>query len=182
MYFLSTLFVFYLFLSLFILREREKIPSRLRVVTVQSPMQGLNSHNFEIMTGAKIKGQMLKQLSHPGVFTCILYLFTYPISPDLGILPQILLLRLPPIVRLILPLSYKNTWVGAPGWLSWLSTWLQLRPWSHSLWVQALWTHVLCADSSASGSSDPGACFGFCVSLSLSAPPPLILCLSVKNE
>ena len=24
---------------------------------------------------------------------------------------------------------------GAPGWLSWLSVWLQLRSWSHSLWV-----------------------------------------------
>ena len=36
--------------------------------------------------------------------------------------------------------------------------------------------HVgLCADS-----SEPGACFGFCVSLSLSAPPPLTLCLSLS--
>ena len=35
----------------------------------------------------------------------------------------------------------------------------------------------LCADS-----SEPGACFGFCVSLSLSAPSPLMLCLSVSQE
>ena len=27
--------------------------------------------------------------------------------------------------------------------------------------------------------AQPGACFGFCVSLPLSAPPPLVLCLSV---
>uniref|UniRef100_A0A667G1G3 Adhesion G protein-coupled receptor E2 n=1 Tax=Lynx canadensis TaxID=61383 RepID=A0A667G1G3_LYNCA len=32
----------------------------------------------------------------------------------------------------------------------------------------------LCADS-----SEPGACFGFCVTLSLSSPPPLMLCLSL---
>ncbi|EFC50898.1 hypothetical protein NEISUBOT_05679, partial [Neisseria subflava NJ9703] len=33
-------------------------------------------------------------------------------------------------------------------------------------------------------SSEPGACFRFCVSLSLSAPPTLMLCLSpsLKNE
>ena len=33
----------------------------------------------------------------------------------------------------------------------------------------------LCADS-----SEPGACFGFCVSLSLSAPPLLMLCVSLS--
>ena len=26
---------------------------------------------------------------------------------------------------------------GVPGWLSWLSVWLRLRSWSHSLWVRA---------------------------------------------
>ena len=31
-------------------------------------------------------------------------------------------------------------------------------------------------------SSEPEACFGFCVSLSLSAPPLLMLCLSLKNK
>ena len=34
----------------------------------------------------------------------------------------------------------------------------------------------LCADS-----SEPGACFGFCVFLSLS-PPPLMLCLSLSQK
>ena len=29
--------------------------------------------------------------------------------------------------------------------------------------------------------SEPGACFRFCVSLSLSAPPPFMLCLSVSK-
>ena len=33
-----------------------------------------------------------------------------------------------------------------------------------------------CADS-----PKPGGCFGFCVSLSLSAPPPLALCLSLSK-
>ena len=33
----------------------------------------------------------------------------------------------------------------------------------------------LCADS-----SEPGACFGFCVCVSLSAPPSLVLSLSLK--
>ena len=27
--------------------------------------------------------------------------------------------------------------IGAPWWLSWLSDWLQLRSWSHGLWVWA---------------------------------------------
>ena len=35
----------------------------------------------------------------------------------------------------------------------------------------------LCADS-----SEPGAYFGFCLSLSLSVPPPLALYLSLKNK
>ena len=38
--------------------------------------------------------------------------------------------------------------------------------------------HVgLCADR-----SEPGARFGFCASLSLSAPPPLVLSLPLKNK
>ena len=33
---------------------------------------------------------------------------------------------------------YRNNYSdGAPGWLSRLSIWLQLRSWSHSLWVRA---------------------------------------------
>ena len=35
----------------------------------------------------------------------------------------------------------------------------------------------LCADG-----SEPGACFRFCVSLSLSAPPQLALCLSLSDK
>ena len=30
--------------------------------------------------------------------------------------------------------------------------------------------------------SEPGACFRFCVSLSLSAPPPFMLCLSLSQK
>ena len=61
--------------------------------------------------------------------------------------------------------------LGVPGWLSLLSDRLQLRSWSHGLWVRA--PVGLCADS-----SEPGACFGFCVSFSLS-PLPLARALSL---
>ena len=50
----------------------------------------------------------------------------------------------------------------------------------HDLTVPGFEPRVgLCADS-----WEPGARFGFCVSLSLSAPSPLVLCLSLslKNE
>ena len=48
----------------------------------------------------------------------------------------------------------------------------------HDLSGREFEPHVgLCADS-----SEPGACFGFCVSLSLSGPPPLVLCLSKVNK
>ena len=52
--------------------------------------------------------------------------------------------------------SSKKTNVGVPGWLMWLSVRLQLRSWSHGLWVHALhqalcwqlraWSllHILC--------------------------------------
>ena len=54
--------------------------------------------------------------------------------------------------------------LGAPGWLSWLSTHFSS---GHDLMVCEFEPCVrLCADS-----SEPGACFGFCVSLSLSTPP-----------
>ena len=48
------------------------------------------------------------------------------------------------------------------------------------LTVRGFEPHVgLCADS-----SEPGTRFGFCVSFSLSAPPPVVLCLSLslKNK
>ena len=54
----------------------------------------------------------------------------------------------------------KNVNIGAPGWLSWLGVRLQLRS---DLTISEFKPHVrLCADS-----SEPGACFGFGVSLSL---------------
>ena len=47
----------------------------------------------------------------------------------------------------------------------------------HDLAVREFEPRVgLCADS-----SEPGARFQFCVSLSLSAPPPLVLCLSLSK-
>ena len=46
-------------------RERERIPSRLCSVRAE-PNVGLEHTNREIMTSAKIKSQMLDQLSHPG--------------------------------------------------------------------------------------------------------------------
>ena len=46
----------------------------------------------------------------------------------------------------------------------------------HDLTVREFEPHVgLCTDS-----SEPGACFGFCLPLSLSVPPLLTLCLSVS--
>ena len=63
--------------------------------------------------------------------------------------------------------------LGAPGWLSWLTVQLWL---SHELTVHEFQPHVgLCVDS-----SEPGACFRFCVSPSLSAPPPFVLSLSLS--
>ena len=67
----------FIFLSLFILRERERkheqgrgregerIPSRLHAVSAE-PKTGLNLTNYEIMTWAEIKNQILNWLSNPG--------------------------------------------------------------------------------------------------------------------
>ena len=57
--------------------------------------------------------------------------------------------------------NIKAQWMGAPGWLSQLSFWLQLRSWSHGLWVQAP-HQALC------GQPEPA---WDCLSPSLSAPP-----------
>ena len=46
-------------------RGKERIPSRLCSVRAD-PNVGLEHTNREIMTGAKIKSQMLDRLSHPG--------------------------------------------------------------------------------------------------------------------
>ena len=48
-------------------RERETESEAGSTLPTQSPMRGLNSWNWEIMTWAKIKSQMLTWLSHPGV-------------------------------------------------------------------------------------------------------------------
>ena len=71
--------------------------------------------------------------------------------------------------------SSKEWWKhGAPGWLSGLSVELWLSSWSNSWWVRA--PCGLCADS-----SEPGACFRFCVSLSLPLPHLRSVSLSKIN-
>ena len=69
--------------------------------------------------------------------------------------------------------STAQSRAGAPGWLSgWVSDFGS----GHNLRIRESEPSVgLCADS-----SKPGACFGFCVSLSLSAPPLLALCVCVS--
>ena len=63
---------------------------------------------------------------------------------------------------------------GVLGCLSWLSVWFRLRSSSCSSWVSSSPARVgLCADS-----SEPGACFGSCISLSLW--PSLIHTVSVS--
>ena len=77
-----------------------------------------------------------------------------------------------------LDISLKSLLTGAPGRLSRLSVQLWLRSRSHGFWVRALYR--LCADS-----SEPGACFGFCISplsLPLSCSRSVSLCLSVINK
>ena len=65
--------------------------------------------------------------------------------------------------------------VGAPGWRSQLS--VRLQP-GHDLAVREFEPRVgLRADG-----SEPGTCFRFCVSLSLSAPTPFMLCLSLSQK
>ena len=69
----------------------------------------------------------------------------------------------------------KGAGEGVPGWLSHLS--LHFGS-GHDLTVCEFGPQVgLCADS-----SEPGARFGFCVSLSLSVPPLLTLCLSLLQK
>ena len=63
---------------------------------------------------------------------------------------------------------------GAPGWLSWFSVRLRLRSISRGLWVRVLCRALLTAQSLEPASDS--------VSLSLSAPPPLRLCLCLRNK
>ena len=72
------------------------------------------------------------------------------------------------------PRDFKNEAAGAPGWRSRLS--VRLRP-GHDLAVREFEPRVrLWADG-----SEPGACFGFCVSLSLCPSPVHALSLSVPK-
>ena len=72
-------------------------------------------------------------------------------------------------------LFLKILFLGVPVWLSWLSTDFGS---GHDLTVHGFKARIgLRADS-----SELGACFGFWVSLSLSAPLPLVLCLSVSQK
>ena len=69
---------------------------------------------------------------------------------------------------------------GVTKWLSQLRVGLQLRlsQFGSDLTVWESETHVrLCGDS-----SEPETCFRFCVSLSLSAPSPLVLCLHLSQK
>ena len=67
--------------------------------------------------------------------------------------------------------TFRNTNIGAPGWLSKLSIQLQLRSWSHGSWVRdTRW--ALCWQLRA------WSCFGFCVLLSVSLCPSPVRALS----
>ena len=72
-------------------------------------------------------------------------------------------------------MQYNRRHCGAPGWLSRLSVRLWLRSWSRGQWVRA--RIRLCADC-----SEPGACFRFCVSLSLTLPRSFSVSLCLKNK
>ena len=69
----------------------------------------------------------------------------------------------------------KFAFPGAPGWVSWLS--VNFGSGHHLVVCEFKPCVGLCADN-----SEPGVCCGFCVSLSLCAPAPFALCLSLKNK
>ena len=70
--------------------------------------------------------------------------------------------------------GYRRYGLGAPGWFSRLSADFGS---SHDLVVRELETHVgLCADS-----SEPEACFRFCVSLSLCSFPTRVCVVCIDN-
>ena len=96
-------------------------------------------------------------------------------SPDSYFQLHIRGVSLPAADHIALAVVLKS-WVivGAPGWFSRLS--VRLQP-GHNLAIREFEPRVgLWADV-----SEPGACFRFCVSLSLSAPPPFMLSLFVPK-
>ena len=68
----------------------------------------------------------------------------------------------------------KGAWGHLSGSVGWAADFGS----GHDLAVREFEPRIgLCADS-----SEPGACFGLCVSLSLSDPPPFMLCLSLSQK
>ena len=55
-------------------------------------------------------------------------------------------------------------------------------PGQYGAQAMILWFLSSGPTSDSADSSEPGACFRFCVSLSLCAPPPLVLCLCLSQE
>ena len=87
--------------------------------------------------------------------------------------PQCPSLIFPSSPALSLSSVFKSFLGRLGGSVSWVS---DFSP-GHDLVVRGFEPHIrLWADS-----SEPGACFTFCVSLSLSVPPPLVLCLSLSK-
>ena len=80
----------------------------------------------------------------------------------------------PDKVSLTTLMDQKLKFLGAPGWLS------RLIPTSAQ--VMILKFVGLCPASVSADSSELGAYFRFCVCLSLSAPPLLVLCLSSSGK
>ena len=74
--------------------------------------------------------------------------------------------------------TMKKARTGVPRWFNRLSDWLWLRSWPHGSWGSCV---GICADSSEL--LPIGACFQFCVSLSLCPSPActLSVCLSLSK-
>ena len=70
--------------------------------------------------------------------------------------------------------TLKYVCFGAPGWLSWLGVWLELRSWSPCSWIQAPLRALCCQLRSWSLLQI------LCLPLS-AAPPLLTLCLSLSK-
>ena len=101
--------------------------------------------------------------------------FFFPDMDSRSLLPW--LFPIPTNITLkVCQVAFKNVSIGVPGWLSWLGVRLRL---GHDLTICGFEPHVgLCADS-----SEPGACFRFCVCLSLCPSPAraLSVCLFLSK-